>query len=61
MSKIEKFSDDKSELYAFRKYKNKFDSKKYKKLLKEIIDKNSDYEFIRDDPRVKKLFEKSEA
>lgn len=62
ISKIEKFSDyDKSQLYAFRKYKNSpYDSKKYKELVKMLVDKNSDYEFIRDDSRVKKLFEKSE-
>ena len=62
ISKIEKFSDyDKSPLYAFRKYKNSpYDSKKYKELIKMLVDKNSDYEFIRDDSRVKKLFEKSE-
>lgn len=64
ISKIEKFSDDdndKSKLYAFRKYKNSpFDSKKYKELFKRLVDKNSDYEFIRDDPMVKKLFKKSE-
>lgn len=60
ISEIENFSvDDKSGLYAFRKYKNNvFNLKEYKKLLKEIIDKNSDYDFIKDDSRVKKLLKK---
>ncbi|MBQ3420101.1 MAG: helix-turn-helix transcriptional regulator [Romboutsia sp.] len=63
ISEIEKFSeDDKSELYVFRKYKNRpYDSKKYRELIKILVDKNSDYEFIRSDSRVKKIFEKSKS
>ena len=57
--KIKEFKDnDKSELYEFRKYKNSpFDSKKYMNLFKTMINKNSDYEFIRDDIRVKRMFD----
>lgn len=61
MSEIENFSDDdKSEIYAFRKYKEgAFNPKKYKELFKMLIEKNSDYEFIRNDPRVIKLLDNS--
>lgn len=57
--KIKEFTgNDKSELYEFRKYKNSsFDSKKYMNLIKTMINKNSDYEFIRDDVRVKRMFD----
>lgn len=52
--------NDKPQLYAFRKYKSRFDVKKYKRILKDTINNNSDYDFIRDDLRIKKLLKKLE-
>lgn len=61
ISEFENISDNsKSNLYKFRKFiknfkRNSLDSDKCKSLLKSTINKNKDFDFIRDDSRVKDL------